>query len=164
MLTLTVALAIVVGIAGIIVPVLPGSALIGGAVATWIVLTPYWPGRIIAGIGIIILLATAIAQYLIPGKRLKASGIPHRTLLVGGLLAVVGMFVIPVLGLPLGFVLGTYLSEGQRLGFGAPARESSLHALKAVALSIGIELTGAVLCALAFGTAVAVSWNQLTAT
>ena len=36
--------------------------------------------------------------------------------MLGGVLGVVGFFVIPVIGLPLGFVLGVYLSELSRVG------------------------------------------------
>jgi hypothetical protein len=53
---------------------------------------------------------------------------------------VVGFFVVPVIGLPLGFVLGVFLAVARRLGPG-PARGSTWHAIKAVALSIAIEMS-----------------------
>jgi hypothetical protein len=49
-------------------------------------------------------------------------------------------------GLPLGFVLGVYLVEWQRLGRRA-AGPATVHALRAVGLGIVIELTFGVLAA-----------------
>ena len=89
----------------------------------------------------------SVVKYLVPGRRLKASGVPHRTLLVGALLAFVGFFVIPLVGMFVGFVLGVYVAEGARVG--APgAWPSTLGALRAVGVSILIELVAAFLAAL----------------
>jgi uncharacterized protein len=41
--------------------------------------------------------------------------VPWTTVGLGSLLAVVGFVVVPVVGLPLGFVLGVYLAELARL-------------------------------------------------
>jgi hypothetical protein len=51
-----------------------------------------------------------------------------------------------VVGLFLGFVLGVYLAELQRLG-GEDAWPSTKHALRAVGLSVLIELSAAMLAA-----------------
>ena len=67
-------------------------------------------------------------------------------MLAGGALGVVGFFVVPVIGAVLGFVLGVYLSELQRVGAG-PAWPATKAALKAVGLSVLIELAAAVLAA-----------------
>ena len=64
---------------------------------------------------------------------------PARTLLAGGVLGIVGFFVIPVVGLLLGFVLGVYLAEYARLGRDG-AWPSTRAALAAVGWSILIEL------------------------
>ena len=55
----------------------------------------------------------AVVKYVVPGRRLKQVGVPTSTLLLGGVLGVVGFFVIPVVGLLVGFVLGVYLAELQ---------------------------------------------------
>jgi hypothetical protein len=52
----------------------------------------------------------------------------------------VGFFVIPVVGLPLGFVLGVYLAERLRQPGHRFAWRSTGEAIKAVGLSILIEL------------------------
>ncbi|GAA5045108.1 hypothetical protein GCM10023318_08820 [Nocardia callitridis] len=50
-----------------------------------------------------------------------------------------------MIGLFVGFVLGVYLSEFQRLRLGAPAWRATVHAIKGVGLSMIIELLGALL-------------------
>jgi len=58
----------------------------------------------------------------------------------------VGFFVIPVVGLLVGFVLGVYLSELQRVGRRG-AWPATKAAVKAVGLSMLIELTAAMAAA-----------------
>jgi uncharacterized protein YqgC (DUF456 family) len=145
-LELLVAVAIAVGIAGIIVPVLPGTILVLGAVLVWaldIGTTTAWT---VFAVSTLLLVAGSVVKYLVPGRRLKTAGVPNRTLLVGALLGFVGFFVIPVVGMFIGFVLGVYVAERARVG-GALAWPSTKGALRAVGASILIELAAAVLAA-----------------
>ena len=139
---IVVALAMVVGLAGIVVPVLPGSVLILVALLVWAGEQGSATAWAFAAAGTLVLVIGGTVKYALPGRRLKASGVPHRTLVAGGLLGIVGFFVVPVVGLFLGFVLGVYLSESQRLG-GQQAWPSTQAALKAVGVSILIELAAA---------------------
>ena len=141
-----VALAIAVGIAGIIVPVLPGTLLVLGAILVWSVQVGTSTGWAVFAVATLLLVGGTVVKYLVPGRRLKASGVPNRTLLVGALLAFVGFFVIPVIGMFIGFVLGVYLAERARVG-GGQAWPSTVAALKAVGVSILIELVAAFLAA-----------------
>ena len=84
--------------------------------------------------------ASQVVKYIVPERRLRESGVPRRSMLVGVLLGIVGFFVIPVVGMFVGFPLGVYLSERQRLGAHAHAWTSTKHALRATGLSILIEL------------------------
>ena len=61
------------------------------------------------------------------------------------MLGIVGFFVVPVLGLVLGFVLGVYLAELAKRRDQRLAWASTVHAIKGVALSVGVELAGALL-------------------
>jgi hypothetical protein len=138
--TLLVGLAIALGLLGIVITALPGLLLIWAAVAVWALLEQSLLGWLV------LVLATALAgggqvvKYLIPGRRLRLAGIPLRSLLVGGLLSLIGFFVIPVVGFILGFVAGIYLSERWRLGTHTLAWPSTIEALKAAGLSMLIEL------------------------
>jgi hypothetical protein len=91
------------------------------------------------GVAAVVLVLGAVVKYLVPNQRLKGAGIPASTQWIGAALGVVGFFVIPVVGLFVGFVLGVYLAEYRRLGARA-AWPSTTHSLKAVGLSILIEL------------------------
>jgi len=137
-------LVIVVGLVGILVPLLPGTLLVAAAVAVWaLVVAEDW-GWAAAGVALLILGLGTVVKYLVPHRNLREYGVPTRTLLLGGLLGVVGFFVVPFVGLFLGFILGVYLSELQRVG--APAAwPATKAALKAAGLSVLIELTAAIL-------------------
>ena len=141
-----IAVLIAVGIAGIIVPVLPGTVLVLGAILVWALEIGTSTAWVVFAVATTLLAAGTVVKYLVPGRRLKASGVPNRTLLVGGVLAFVGFFVVPVVGLFLGFVLGIYLAERARVG-AARAWPSTTAALKAVGVSILIELVAAALAA-----------------
>ena len=152
-LELLVAIAVAVGIAGIIVPVLPGTILVLSAVLVWaldIGTTTAWA---VFAVSSLLLVMGSVVKYLLPGRQLKASGVPSRTLLVGALLGFIGFFVVPVVGLFIGFVLGVYVAERARVG-GALAWPSTKSALRAVGASILIELVAALLAAGAWVAAV----------
>jgi uncharacterized protein YqgC (DUF456 family) len=138
-----VALAIAVGLVGILVPVLPGSVLVLGAVLVWAWSTGGATAWTVFGVAAAILVVGQVVKYLVPNRRLKGAGVPASTQWVGAALGIVGFFVIPVVGIFVGFVLGIYLAEYRRLG-GRAAWPSTVHALKAVGLSILIELVAAV--------------------
>ena len=142
-----VGLAVAVGLVGIVVPVLPGTLLVLAAVLVWALEDGTATGWTVLAAVAVLLAAGAVVKYVVPGRRLASAGVPTRTVLAGGVLGVVGFFVVPVLGLPLGFVLGVYLSEAQRLGRRSAGR-STVTALRAVGLSILIELSAGLLAAL----------------
>ncbi|WP_027347269.1 DUF456 domain-containing protein [Hamadaea tsunoensis] len=145
-LTVVCGLMIVVGVFGVVVPMLPGLLLCWGAVLLWAILSDAGWGRwvvlavatLIGGVGV-------AAKYAWPGHRLKQSGVPNLTLFLAGVLGIVGFFVVPVVGLPLGFVLGIFGVEWARQRGAGPAWRSTKKALGAVGLSMLIELGAALL-------------------
>lgn len=141
-----VGIVILVGLVGVVVPVLPGSILILGAVLVWASVDGSNTAWVVFALAAVLLVAGAVVKYTIPGRRLKAVGVPNRSLMLGGLLAIVGFFVIPIVGLVVGFVIGVYLAERHRVGRSL-AWPSTKSALKAVGASILIELAAALLAA-----------------
>ncbi|MCE3555060.1 DUF456 domain-containing protein [Pseudonocardia sp. RS11V-5] len=153
MLTALVAgLLILVGLVGVVVQVLPGLIVILAGVAVWAVPRGDALGWWVLGVAGGLLVVGSVAKFLVPGKRLRDAGVPGRSLLAGGVLGVVGFFVIPVVGLFLGFVLGVYLAELARLRSSAEAWPSTKHALSAVGWSILIELAAGLLMVAAWIT------------
>jgi hypothetical protein len=143
-------LAIVVGIVGVVVPVLPGLFLCLAAVLAWAILgdggtTGRWTVLALCAGWVAV---GTVVKYTWPGRRMKAIGVPTRTLVFGVVLGIAGMFVIPVVGLPIGFVAGVWLAEAQRHGGFSPAWPSTVAALKAAGLSVLVELGAAFLVAL----------------
>ncbi|MDN5861298.1 MAG: DUF456 domain-containing protein [Pseudonocardia sp.] len=138
---------IVVGIIGILLPVLPGLLLVLVGIAVWAVPRNDAVGWTVLGIAAAIVVVGSVIKYLLPGQRLRDAGVPTRTMIVGAVLGIVGFFVVPIAGLFIGFVLGVYLAELSRLGSSALAWPSTKHALVAVGWSIAIELFTGLLAA-----------------
>jgi uncharacterized protein YqgC (DUF456 family) len=136
-----------VGRAGIALPILPGLVLVVAGVAVWAIARADAVAWIVLGIVVAIVLVGSVVKYLLPGRRLRDSGVPGRTIAAGAVLGVVGFFVIPVLGLFIGFVLGVYLSELARLGGHEVAWPSTRRALAAVGWSIVIEMATGLIAA-----------------
>ena len=142
-----VALAILVGLVGVIVPILPGLVLVLAAILFWAIGEGSATGWSVFAVAAALIVAGSVVKYAVPNRRLKTTGIPSSTTWFGVALGVVGFFVIPVIGLFIGFVLGVYLAEYRRVG-GAAAWPSTKEALRAVGVSILIELAAGVLAAL----------------
>ncbi|HET6294782.1 MAG TPA: DUF456 domain-containing protein [Kribbella sp.] len=145
--TFLVGVAIFVGIIGIVVPVLPGALLSLAAILVWALEEQSATGWIVLSAAVVLIGASQVVKYVVPERRLRESGVPRRSMLVGVLLGIVGFFVIPVIGMFVGFPLGVYLSERQRLNAHDPAWESTKHALRATGLSMLIEFIGTALAA-----------------
>lgn len=147
---LLIGTAIAVGLVGIVVAVIPGLILVWAAVGTWAFLEQRFLGWVVFAIATVLTVVAMVGKFLIPGRRLEGAGVPRRSLFWGALLGFVGFFVVPVVGLPLGFVSGVYLAERLRQPGHRLAWRATVEAIKAVGLSILIEL-GA-------GLAIAGSW------
>src|SRR3954454_3025326 len=141
-----VAVAIAVGVVGVVVPLLPGSLLVLGAILVWTIHEGGATAWSVFAVAAVVLGLGVVVKYAVPGRRLKEVGIPGSTLALGAVLGVVGFFVIPVVGLVIGFVLGVYLAELRRVG-SAEAWPATVHTLKAVGLSMLIEFCASLLAA-----------------
>ena len=149
-----VGLAILVGCVGIVVPVLPGSILIGIAVLIWAIIIGGTSSWIIFAIVAVFVAAGMSSSLVLTGRKLKDMEVPNSSVLLGGVLAIVGFFVIPVLGLPIGFVVGLFLAEYARLKEASAAWTSSWESIKAIGLGAAIELGLAMLAAITYGIGV----------
>ncbi len=142
------AVAMLVGLVGIVVPILPGLFLCYAAVVVWAILAEAgWGKWLVLVLASLWLAAGTVAKYAWPGKRMKDAGIPNLTLLLGVAGAIVGFFVIPIVGFPIGFVAGIWLAEWRRLGDTQRAWPSTVEALKATGLAMLIELVAGLLIA-----------------
>lgn len=111
MLVVLTAIAIVIGIAGTLLPFIPGIGLVWVAIVAYGFVDGFGPDTwfvlvVVTGIG-----ATGIYLGLrIPQKAANDGGLGWQAQTFAVVLAVVGFFLIPVVGAPIGFVVGVYVS------------------------------------------------------
>ena len=138
---------VVLGLLGVVLPVLPGLLLVVAGVAVWAVPRNDVVGWTVLAAALGVALLGTVAKYLLPGRALRSAGVPGRSMLAGAVLGIVGFFVIPLLGLFLGFVAGVYLAELARLGDHARAWPSTRRAVRAAGSSVLLELAAGLLAA-----------------
>ncbi len=142
---LLVLLVMAVGLAGVLVPVLPGLLLIWGAGIFWAWADGGGARWAVAALLTLLLVGGSVAKYTLPARSASGAGAPRRTLVLGALGAVAGFFVIPVAGLLVGGVAAVFLAEWQRLGEPAPAWRSTRAVLVGVGIGLLVELATGVL-------------------
>jgi len=141
------ALLIGVGIVGVVVPVIPGLLLALVGVLLWSLNQGSTTGWVVLAVCVALYLGGMTLQFLVPGRRMRRQGVGTTALLFAVVLGVVGFFVVPVVGGPLGFVLGIYLVEYSRSRDRQQAWSGTRAALTAVLTSMGIELVAGLLIA-----------------
>lgn len=147
MTTLLIGFVIAVGVLGTVVPILPGLALIWGAALVY---------GLAEGFGVVGWAAMAAITALAIGGVAAGIVMPQRAALAGGVgvrgqliavgLAVVGFFVIPVVGIAIGFVTGVYLVARRR--YPERAWEVTRSTIRAMVLAAGVQFVAGVLMAL----------------
>ena len=144
-----VGLAVVIGLVGIVVVFLPGLVLQVVAIAIWAFEESTFVAWVVLAIVVLLAITATVLKYAFPHRRLKGQGVPGWVLFVAVVVAILGLFVIPVVGAPIGFILTVYVFERIRRG---PARAwpSTKAALQAVLTSTGIELAGGFLILIVF--------------
>lgn len=147
LVNLFVGLAILVGLAGIVLPVLPGSLIIAVAVLVWAIDAESGWAWVVLGVVVVLLAAGWAATYVLTGTRVAAAGVPRSSMVVAGLAGIVGFFVVPVIGLFLFFAGGLYVAEARRLRDTQAARRSATLAIKATLKGMLVELLLALLAA-----------------
>lgn len=136
------------GLVCVPVPGVPGTLMCWAAVLWWA--TSEHTGLtwgVLAGATALLAVAQMVV-WLLPGRRIRDSGVAWRTVVNAGAVAVAGFFLVPVLGAPLGFVGYLYASERVRLGGGHRAAWAATRtAMRAVGTSVLVELLACLLVA-----------------
>lgn len=129
-----------VGLVGVVLPVIPGSLIIALAVLVWAVDAEAGAAWAVLAVVLVLLAAGWASTYVVTGRRVHRAGVPTSSLVVAGLAGIVGFFVLPVVGLFVFFPLGLYAMEYHRLRDRTAARASAWVAIRATALGMLIEL------------------------
>jgi uncharacterized protein len=146
-----VALVMAIGVVGTMVPLIPGLGLVVAAATGYGLAEGFGAVGVVAMVVIVALaVAGTVAGVVLPGRAAGRTGAPPTSLAVGVLGAVVGFFVVPVVGLPLGGAVGIYVGERLRTGDGTVAWRTT----KATLIAFGL----AALAQLAAGIAMVFTW------
>lgn len=141
---LLVGLLMLVGVLGVVIPVLPGPVLVWAAGVAWAWLDGGGALRWGAvAVLTLVLIAGTTAKYAVPARSASGAGAPRSTLLIGAAAAVVGFFVIPVVGFVVGGVGAVFVAELARLGSALAAWRSTQAVLLAIGIGILVELGAA---------------------
>ncbi|MFB7006586.1 MULTISPECIES: DUF456 domain-containing protein [unclassified Streptomyces] len=154
---LAVGLVMFLGLVGVLVPGVPGQAIVWAAVLWWALadVTPVAWGVLIGATALLLL--NQALKPLLPSRRPHESGAPRKTLMLGGIGAIVGFFVVPVVGGIAGYVGVIYGAERLRLGSHGAGWASVRSVMRATGWSVLVELfacllvTGAWLGAVVWG-------------
>ncbi|MFJ9418892.1 DUF456 domain-containing protein [Streptomyces sp. NPDC101227] len=135
-----VGLVLLLGLLGVLMPGVPGPLIVWAGVLWWAMTeqTAVAWTVLIAATGLLLL--NQALKWLLPARSLRTAGAPYRTLFLAGLAGIAGFFVIPVIGGPLGAVGGLYVLERVRLGGHGDAWASTRTVMRAIGLSVLIEL------------------------
>jgi uncharacterized protein len=141
---LLIGIAMAVGLVGVVVPVLPGLLLVWVAGVAWAWLDGGGALRwTIAAILTLLFVAGTTLKYVLPARSATGAGAPRSTLLLAAVGAVVGFFVIPVVGFVIGGVAVVFLAELARLGSPAAAWLSTRAVLVGIGIGMLVELCAA---------------------
>lgn len=155
--TIAALLAIVlalIGVAGIVIPVLPGSITILAALAIWAVWGGGTQAIVVACVAGVAVLVGMLASAAITKKRLDAREIPRWPVVVALIAGVVAGFWIPAVGLPLGFALTLLACEWYRVRDLGRALSTSVAALKGIGIGMLVELACAMFAVTLLGASV----------
>ncbi len=110
--TILVLVVLLVGLAGTLLPILPGILLMWAATIGY-GFAVGWSGTGIAVVVVSTLLSAAAiaAGVVLPKKAAEDSGASTRSQIAAAIGAVIGFFVIPVVGIVIGAIAGIAISE-----------------------------------------------------
>ncbi|WP_019203437.1 DUF456 domain-containing protein [Tsukamurella sp. 1534] len=134
----------VVGLLGIVVPVLPGTTLVALGILIWAIVTGGSAWGVFAA-ALASMVIAWVVKYFVGHRTMARAGVGKWSLVAGGVAGIVLFFLIPVVGLVIGFVGGTFLAEAARLHDVRAGWTGAIAATKAAGLLILIELAGALI-------------------
>jgi len=147
-----------VGLVGIVFPVLPGSILVGAGALAWALWGGSSWGWVAFGVAAFLLVVGATSSLLLTGRSLQKRQIPKWPVTVGIVLGIVGMFLLPGFGLPIGFALGLLLAEWYRMRDFRQAVATSWETIKALGLGILVEFGCAMVATSVLAVSIVTAW------
>jgi uncharacterized protein len=138
---LLVAVLMAMGLAGVVLPFVPGLPIIWGAALLYGIMTDFggigWTAMVAITLLVIVGMAASI---VLPDRAGAAAGASRATRLFAGLLGLLGFFVVPVIGFPLFACLGVLIAQYRETDDWETAVDSTVAVLKGFGVGILAEL------------------------
>jgi uncharacterized protein YqgC (DUF456 family) len=138
---LLVAVLMAMGLAGVVLPFVPGLPIIWGAALLYGIMTDFggigWTAMVAITLLVIVGMAASI---VLPDRAGAAAGASRATRLFAGLLGLLGFFVVPVIGFPLFACLGVLIAQYRESDDWEAAVDSTVAVLKGFGVGILAEL------------------------
>jgi hypothetical protein len=136
----------ILGLVGIIVPLLPGSLLIWLAALVYVIVTGFSSLSLPAFLVItLIALVTGTADLWLPLLGAQKGGASKRSLVFGVAGAIIGTFIAPLLGTIIGYAVGILLGEYHKRGDWNAAFKASLGGVAGWGVATAVQLGGGLL-------------------
>jgi uncharacterized protein len=111
-LNIVIFLSMLVGLAGLVIPIFPGLVVIWiGGLAYGIITGFEFPAWLIFSILTIIMITGSLLDNVIMGKQAHKQGASWVSIIMAILFGIVGTFIIPIIGGFLGALLGIFITE-----------------------------------------------------
>jgi uncharacterized protein YqgC (DUF456 family) len=150
--------AMVVGLVGVVVPVLPGLVLIAASGLVWALLDGGGWVRWLTVVAMVLVGALGYAaSWVAPGRSTKNAGTPDWVVLLGVAGMIVGFFVVPVVGAIVGGLAVVLVVELLRTRDLATAWASTWALVKGFGISTAISLLAGLTMIAIWGVGVWVS-------
>jgi hypothetical protein len=138
---LLTALLMAIGLAGVVLPFMPGLPIIWAGALLYGITTAFGSVGWAAMIAITLLAVIGMAAaFVLPDRAGAAAGASRTTRLFAGLLGLIGFFVVPVIGFPLGACLGVLLAQYRRTADWDGAVQSTVAVLKGFGVGLLAEM------------------------
>lgn len=140
--TLLVGAVLVVGLFGVVIPILPGLALMAGVALLYGFVVGWSTAGVVAMVIIGLLFAVSVVVgVVLPQRAAAGAGVSNRSIVIAVLGGVIGFFVIPVVGVVVGALAGLLVAAYGESGDWAVARASALATAKGFGVSVLVQFT-----------------------
>jgi uncharacterized protein YqgC (DUF456 family) len=138
--TIIAGVLLVVAAVGVVYPVLPGSPIAIVTLIVWAAVVGSWAAWVTGVIAALVCVGGLSASAVLTGRKLKQLEVPRWSILVAAVAGIAGLFLIPVVGIFVGFAAGLLVSEWIRHGEARTALRYSFETLKAMGAGVLVEL------------------------
>ena len=136
-----VAAAMTIGVVGTVVPAVPGLGLVWAAALLYGLAIGFDDvGAVAFTLITSLALAGTIVGFVVPQRAAARGGAARSSMWFGGVLAMVGFVVVPVVGALLGGVLGVFLGELARTRDVATAWRATVATIKGIGVAGVVQL------------------------